>query len=70
MFASDEEVAPIVADLFAGWQFHALWGADAPPAFPDDGAPAPVVGLLPAARRRALQPLDDPARGHRAARRS
>ncbi|UGS36940.1 cupin domain-containing protein [Capillimicrobium parvum] len=35
--ASDEEVAPIVADLFAGWQFHALWGVDAPPAFPDDG---------------------------------
>jgi mannose-6-phosphate isomerase-like protein (cupin superfamily) len=37
VFASDDEVAPIVADLFAGWAFHALWGADTEPVYPDDG---------------------------------
>jgi len=37
VFVSDGDVEPIVADLFAGWAFHTLWGTDAVPAFPDDG---------------------------------
>lgn len=47
VFASDEEVAPIVADLFAGWRFHALWGADAPPVYPDDGHQPPWSAYFP-----------------------
>jgi mannose-6-phosphate isomerase-like protein (cupin superfamily) len=38
VFASDEEVEPRTAELFAGWEFHTLWGGDRAPAFPDDGA--------------------------------
>lgn len=37
VFASDEEVEPRTAALFAGWEFHTLWGGDATPAFPDEG---------------------------------
>lgn len=37
VFASDEEVEPHTAALFAGWEFHTLWGGDATPAFPDEG---------------------------------
>jgi mannose-6-phosphate isomerase-like protein (cupin superfamily) len=48
VFASDEEVAPIVADLFAGWRFHALWGADAPPVYPDDGRQPAWSAYFPA----------------------
>lgn len=38
VFVADDEVEPIVVPLFAGWEFHALWGGDTPPRFPDDGA--------------------------------
>ena len=37
VFASDERVEPRVVPLFAGWEFHTLWGCDRTPAFPDDG---------------------------------
>lgn len=47
VFASDEAVAPFQPALFAGWGFHALWGADATPAFPDDGSPPPAATYFP-----------------------
>ena len=39
VFVSDERVAPVEPTLLPGSSFHRLWGADAPPSFPDDGAP-------------------------------
>ena len=35
---SDESVPPITAALVPGVEWHVLWGADAPPTFPDDGS--------------------------------
>lgn len=37
VFASDEEVAPVVLDMLPGWEFLLLWGADAP-TLPTDGS--------------------------------
>jgi quercetin dioxygenase-like cupin family protein len=34
----DELVGPVTLDAYPGSEFHQLWGADAPPAFPDDGS--------------------------------
>ena len=36
--ASDEVVEPIQLALLPGFEFVRLWGADAPPQFPDDGS--------------------------------
>jgi len=36
--ASDEEVEPVTVSLIPGIEFHRLWGADAPPSFPDEGS--------------------------------
>ncbi len=36
--ASDEVVEPIKLALLPGFEFFRLWGADAPPQFPDDGS--------------------------------
>jgi mannose-6-phosphate isomerase-like protein (cupin superfamily) len=38
VIASDEVVEPITLDLLPGFEFFRLWGADAPPRFPDDGS--------------------------------
>jgi mannose-6-phosphate isomerase-like protein (cupin superfamily) len=38
IFASDEEVEPIVLEKLQGNEFHRLWGGDAVSVFPDDGA--------------------------------
>jgi mannose-6-phosphate isomerase-like protein (cupin superfamily) len=38
VFVSDGQVAPIVPSLLPGNEFHRLWGGDATPRFPDDGA--------------------------------
>ena len=38
VFVSDEQVPPIAPALLAGNEFHRLWGGDATPRFPDDGA--------------------------------
>ena len=38
VFASDEAVAPALLAAMPGSEFHRLWGADAAPSFPDDGA--------------------------------
>lgn len=48
VFASDEQVAPLELDLFPGWAFHPLWGGDAPPTFPGDGAPPTAPAYFPA----------------------
>jgi mannose-6-phosphate isomerase-like protein (cupin superfamily) len=48
VFASDEQVAPMRLELFPGWQFHALWGADEPPAYPGDGSPPRASAYFPA----------------------
>jgi quercetin dioxygenase-like cupin family protein len=37
VFASDEEIEPVVLDILPGYEFHRLWGADEPPTFPGDG---------------------------------
>ena len=38
VFASDEQVQPIMLALAPGAEFYRIWGADVPPRFPDDGA--------------------------------
>ena len=38
MVASDETVDGIALTQLPGAEFHRLWGADAPPRFPDDGS--------------------------------
>lgn len=38
VFVSDEQVAPIVASMLPGNEFHRLWGGDEAPHFPDDGS--------------------------------
>ncbi len=38
VFVSDEAVVPVTSTLLAGMEFHLLWGTNAAPAFPDDGA--------------------------------
>jgi mannose-6-phosphate isomerase-like protein (cupin superfamily) len=48
VFASDEEVEPLTPELFAGWEFHALWGGDRTPAFPDDGSEPAWTSYFPA----------------------
>ena len=37
IFASDEEVDPVLVKLLPGSAFHVLWGGDEPPTFPDSG---------------------------------
>jgi Cupin domain len=34
----DDLVAPVTLDALPGSEFHQLWGADSPPAFPDAGS--------------------------------
>jgi mannose-6-phosphate isomerase-like protein (cupin superfamily) len=48
VFASDEWVEPLRPELFPGWEFHALWGADEPPAYPGDGSQPPAPTYFPA----------------------
>jgi mannose-6-phosphate isomerase-like protein (cupin superfamily) len=38
VFVSDGPVAPVTLSLQPGAEFHTLWGADAPVAFPGDGS--------------------------------
>jgi hypothetical protein len=38
VFASDEDVEPITLGGLPGWEFFNLWGADARPVLPTDGA--------------------------------
>lgn len=47
VFASDEHVPPLTMALRPGWEFHRLWGADAPASFPDSGSPAPQPTYFP-----------------------
>ena len=47
VFASDEAVEPVLLTAMPGSEFHRLWGADAPPSFPDDGAPPPQPTYFP-----------------------
>jgi mannose-6-phosphate isomerase-like protein (cupin superfamily) len=48
VFAADGIVPAVEAELFPGWAFHSLWGADAIPTFPDDGSPPSVREYFPA----------------------
>jgi len=44
VFVSDDLVEPVTTGLSPSSAFHQLWGGDATPAFPDDGAhPAPTT---------------------------
>ena len=48
VFAADERVPALELELFPGWAFHALWGGDATPTFPDDGSRPQVASYFPA----------------------
>lgn len=37
--STDTEVPGFRVELFPGFEFHQLWGGDAPPTYPDDGSP-------------------------------
>lgn len=45
--ASDSEVDGITTALAPNAEFHRLWGADAPPTFPDDGSPPAMTSYFP-----------------------
>ncbi|MDP6588664.1 MAG: cupin domain-containing protein [Alphaproteobacteria bacterium] len=45
--ASDSEIDGFRPRLFAGRAFHALWGGDTAPTYPDDGSPPPHSGWFP-----------------------
>ncbi len=47
IFVSDDVVEPITLALLPGTEFYRLWGADKPPAFPDDGSPQPGATYFP-----------------------
>ncbi len=47
VIASDSEVDPVVTALTPGAEFHRLWGVDAAPTFPDDGAPPAMPTYFP-----------------------
>lgn len=47
VFASDDEVEPIVLKLLPGTEFHRLWGGDQAPAFPDDGSATAASAYFP-----------------------
>jgi mannose-6-phosphate isomerase-like protein (cupin superfamily) len=43
----DVLVEPVTLDALPGSEFHQLWGADAPPTFPDDGSRAKARTYFP-----------------------
>jgi mannose-6-phosphate isomerase-like protein (cupin superfamily) len=45
--ASDERVPPITLAMLPGYEFHRLWGADAPPQLPDAGSPPAAATYFP-----------------------
>lgn len=47
VFASDQQVDPVVVKLLPGREFHRLWGGDAAPSFPDDGSPTAQPTYFP-----------------------
>jgi mannose-6-phosphate isomerase-like protein (cupin superfamily) len=47
VFVLDEAVEPLVLDLLPGWEFHALWGADAAAGMPSDGREPPWHSYFP-----------------------
>jgi mannose-6-phosphate isomerase-like protein (cupin superfamily) len=49
VFAADGTVPALELELLAGWAFHALWGGDAIPSFPDDGSQPPADQYFPPA---------------------
>lgn len=49
VFVKDSAVEPITLTNAPGLEFHRLWGADAIPALPSDGAPPPFPRYFPPA---------------------
>ncbi|MBA3033735.1 MAG: cupin domain-containing protein [Gammaproteobacteria bacterium] len=47
IFVSDEAVNGETLDHLPGAEYHKLWGADRPPAFPDDGVQPQYQGYFP-----------------------
>ncbi len=45
--ASDSEIDGFRPQLFPSMEFHALWGGDKAPTYPDNGAPLPQQGWFP-----------------------
>jgi len=45
--ASDTKVEATTVDIFPGWEFNRLWGADDKATFPDDGSPPPYSTYFP-----------------------
>lgn len=48
VFASDEQVDPVVLKLMPGTEFHLLWGGDEAPTFPDAGSAGSAPSYFPA----------------------
>lgn len=47
VFVADGTVPPLELELLPGWAFHALWGGDAIPTFPDGGSHPPTDQYFP-----------------------
>ena len=47
VFASDQEVDPLIPVLIPSLEVHRLWGADQAPAFPGDGGPTAQPSYFP-----------------------
>ena len=47
VFASDDEVDPVVLGLMPGTEFHLLWGGDEAPTFPDAGSAGVAPSYFP-----------------------
>jgi len=47
IIASDAMVDPLTIALAAGAEFHPMWGADTPPALPQDGGKPKTAGWFP-----------------------
>ena len=47
VFASDEQVGPLIVAAMPGIDLHRLWGADQTPTFPDDGSPTTQTSYFP-----------------------
>jgi mannose-6-phosphate isomerase-like protein (cupin superfamily) len=49
VFVHDEEVNPTALTSLPGYEFHRMWGSDAPPALPTDGSPPAHPSYFPPA---------------------
>ena len=63
VFVSDADVAPTTINMLPGSEYHELWSADAPPAFPDDGTEARAEKWFPPVGGYRFATFTVPGRG-------